>query len=504
MKHIYITTPIYYPNSDPHIGTAYTTCIADFIARYYKQRNYDVFLMTGNDENSIKVHETAQNLKIDTHTYINQMAELFKQIWQKLGIEYNKFIRTTDDYHIKTVELVFNILYERGYIYKSHYEGWYCKSCETFWTKTKVSENKTCPNIECQKPLEVVKEDNYFFRLSAFQEKLLKFYEQNPETIFPKSRYNEILSFIRMGLQDISVSRKNIEWGIKVPFDKEYIIYVWIDALTNYISGIGYPDNFFEHYWQNTYHIMGKDIIRFHAVIWPSILMALDLNLPKKIIAHGWLTTSENQKISKSKGGDMFNLKNFVFNKPDYLIMGLRYYLLREGSFGEDVPVSVERFQQIYNSELANNLGNLVSRVLALTQKNLDGIVYKKSEFSFIHNLSQKTRNDFENSVENFEFSKSMDSVIDLANFLNKKIEENRPWELTNDKESLNKLMFELIYGIIVIAKLIYPALPNISLKILDQLGIGDLNIDEKVLDKIEVKYREPLFPVLRDRAPLS
>ncbi|MCS7164963.1 MAG: methionine--tRNA ligase [Candidatus Calescibacterium sp.] len=497
MSKIYITTPIYYPNADPHVGTAYTTCIADFLSRYYQQRNFDVFFMTGNDENSIKVHETAQKLKKDTQKYTDEMADIFKQIWQKLEIQYTKFIRTTDKEHINTVEYVFNKLYQEGHIYKSYYEGWYCRNCETFWTKSKIGDNKLCPNIECQRPLELIKEDNYFLRLSNFQEKLLKFYEENPEVIFPPTRYNEVISFIKMGLQDISVSRKSVEWGIKIPFDKDYVIYVWLDALLNYISGIGYPNKFMHDYWKNVHHIMGKDIIRFHAIIWPSILMALNLDLPRKLIVHGWLTTPDNQKISKSKGGDIFNLKDFVMNSPPHLIMALRYYLIREGSFGEDVPVSLERFRHIYTSELANNIGNLISRVLALVQKNLENTVQKKSDFKFIHNVIDKTTKDFDNHIQKFELSKGIESILELANFLNKSIEENRPWELAKNKEQLNNLMFEMVYGVLFLAKLLYPIIPYTSRKIIDQLGIESLDFNPIDLERVEVRYREPLFPAL-------
>ncbi|MFN3477783.1 MAG: methionine--tRNA ligase [bacterium] len=499
MKSIYITTPIYYPNSDPHIGTAYTTIIADFLSRYYKMKNYKVFFLTGNDENSVKVEEAAQKLGLKPKEYVDKMAELFKQIWSKLDIQYDKFIRTTDEYHVKTASYVFNKLYKESYIYKGNYEGWYCKSCETFWPKSKVGQDKLCPNTECQKPLQWIKEDNYFFKLSYFQEKLIKFYEENPDNIFPKTRYNEILSFIKSGLQDISVSRKNLEWGIKVPFDINYTIYVWIDALTNYISALGYPENFMMDYWENIYHIMGKDIIRFHAVIWPSILMALNLPSPKKIIAHGWLTTPSNEKISKSKGGDMFNLKEFVFNNPPYLIMALRYYLLREGSFGDDIPVNLERFIQIYNSELANNLGNLVSRVVTLIQKNLDNKVIKKQEISEVFNLAQETENNFNKLIENFEFSKAIEVILNFSSYLNKMIEEKKPWELKNNKEKLNDILFELSYGILAISKLIYPVMPQISIKILKQMGISKINFELKDIDSLKIKYKEILFPTIKE-----
>lgn len=495
MNAIYITTPIYYPNSDPHIGTAYTTCVADFLSRYYKMKNHDVFFLTGNDENSVKVEEAAKKVNKETKEYVDQMAILFKDIWNKLQIEYDKFIRTTDEEHVKAATYIFKKLFEEGYIYKSFYEGWYCKNCETFWPKSKVGEDKKCPNVECQRELEWLKEDNYFFKLSAFQDSLIEFYENNPDVIFPKARYNEVLSFIKMGLQDISVSRKNIEWGIKVPFDREYTIYVWIDALTNYITGIGYPDNFKAHYWENVHHIMGKDIIRFHAVIWPSILMALKLPLPKKIIAHGWLITAGKEKISKSKGGDIFNLKDFVFSNPPYLIMALRYYLLREGSFGEDIPVSLERFTQIYNSELANNFGNLVSRVLAIIQKNLDGQVYKHTDISSLANIIDSFTSKYYHHVENYEFSKALEMVVEIANILNKKIEENKPWEI-NDREKLNNLMFELIFGIVNIAKLLYPVIPYTSKKILEQIGLSSFDTN---IEKVEIKYREALFPTIKN-----
>ncbi|MEN3014703.1 MAG: methionine--tRNA ligase [bacterium] len=507
MSKVYITTPIYYPNSDPHVGTAYTTIVADFLARYYRQRGKTVFYLTGTDENSVKVEEAAQKLNKPTKQYVDEMASIFREIWQKLNISYDKFIRTTDDYHIQTAQFVFQKLYEKGYIYKSYYEGWYCNSCETFWPSSKLGDEKVCPNIECRKPLTIVKEDNYFFKLSDFQEKLIKYYEQNPDSIFPKTRYNEVLSFIKMGLQDISVSRKNIEWGIKVPFDPNYTIYVWIDALTNYISGIGYPYNFEEEYWQNVYHIMGKDIIRFHAVIWPSILLALGLEPPKKLIVHGWLTTPENKKISKSTGGDIFKLREFISNNPEHMIMGLRYYLLKEGSFGEDIPISVERYVQIYNSDLANNVGNLLSRIVALIQKNLESKVYKKSSLEFIPTLYSQVLKEYNKYVENFEFSKAMDIIIDFSNHLNKKIEENRPWEMKNQKDKLNDLMFELCLGLVGIFTFLYPAIPYSSYQALNQLGLekildkASFNVSDLYLDGIEsfeIRSRQVLFPAIK------
>lgn len=497
----YITTPIYYPNSEPHIGTAYTTIACDVISRFYKQKNYDVFFLTGTDENSNKIIESANKVNKKPIEYVNEMAELFKNIWKNLDIEYTKFIRTTEDYHIKTAQFVFQKLYEQGYIYKGLYEGWYCIHCETFWTTSKVDDSKLCPNIECRRPLNYIKEENYFFKLSAFEDKLLKYYEDNPDFVYPDYRFNEVVSFVKSGLQDLSVSRKYNNWGIKVPFDQDYSIYVWIDALTNYISALGYPFelDLFDKYWEVAYHMVGKDIIRFHAVIWPAILMALNIKLPKKIIAHGWLMY-DNQKISKSKGGDIFNLKEIALSNDKIKISALRYYLLREGSFGQDIPVSLERFKYIYTSELSNNIGNLFSRVLAIIERKLNKYVFKESDFSYIQNsfINERLSN-FDKELSNFNYSKAVLEILNLADYLNKIIENYKVWEIKD--KNLNQIMYELVYSLVVLNKMLYPFMPFIANNILEQLNLPleSLKWDYTIPDSFNIKERKILFPKIEN-----
>lgn len=497
----YITTPIYYPNSEPHIGTAYTTIACDVISRFYKQKNYDVFFLTGTDENSNKIIESANKVNKKPIEYVNEMAELFKNIWKNLDIEYTKFIRTTEDYHIKTAQFVFQKLYEQGYIYKGLYEGWYCIHCETFWTTSKVDDSKLCPNIECRRPLNYIKEENYFFKLSAFEDKLLKYYEDNPDFVYPDYRFNEVVSFVKSGLQDLSVSRKYNNWGIKVPFDQDYSIYVWIDALTNYISALGYPFelDLFDKYWEVACHMVGKDIIRFHAVIWPAILMALNIKLPKKIIAHGWLMY-DNQKISKSKGGDIFNLKEIALSNDKIKISALRYYLLREGSFGQDIPVSLERFKYIYTSELSNNIGNLFSRVLAIIEKKLNKYVFKESDFSYIQNsfINERLSN-FDKELSNFNYSKAVLEILNLADYLNKIIENYKVWEIKD--KNLNQIMYELVYSLVVLNKMLYPFMPFIANNILEQLNLPleSLKWDYTIPDSFNIKERKILFPKIEN-----
>jgi methionyl-tRNA synthetase len=497
----YITTPIYYPNSEPHIGTAYTTIACDVISRFYKQKNYDVFFLTGTDENSNKIIESATKLNKDPKEYVDEMAVLFKTIWKNLDIEYTKFIRTTEDYHIKTAQFVFKKLYDQGYIYKGLYEGWYCIHCETFWLASKVDESKLCPNIECRRPLNYIKEENYFFKLSAFEDKLLKYYQENPDFVYPDYRFNEVISFVKTGLQDLSVSRKYNNWGIRVPFDESFSIYVWIDALTNYISALGYPFELelFNKYWEVAYHMVGKDIIRFHAVIWPAILMALNLKLPQKIIVHGWLTY-DNQKISKSKGGDIFNLKNIALSNDKIKISAIRYYLLREGSFGQDIPVSLERFKYIYTSELSNNIGNLFSRVLAIIDKKLNKQVFKESDFKYISiSFINEVITNFDKGLSNLNYSKAILEILNLADYLNKVIEENKVWEIKDNK--LNQIMYELLYSLIVLNKMMYPLIPFISNSIVEQLNLDEesLKWDSKVSEIISVKERRILFPKIEN-----
>ena len=371
MEKFYITTPIYYPSANFHIGHCYTTIIADSIARYKRLSGYDVFFLTGTDEHGEKIEKKAKENGVTPKEYVDKIVDNAKDLWKSLGISYDKFIRTTDEYHEKAVQKIFNKLYEQGDIYKGEYEGLYCTPCESFWTETQLVDGK-CP--DCGRDVHIVKEESYFFKLSKYQDKLIKLYEEHPEFIQPESRKNEMLNnFIKPGLEDLCVSRTTFNWGIPVTFDAKHVVYVWIDALTNYITALGYmsdDDSLFKKYWPADLHLVGKEIVRFHTIIWPALLMALDLPLPKKVFGHGWLII-DGGKISKSLG----NYKDPREYIDLYGVDAVRYFALREVPFGNDGTFSESALIARTNADLANILGNLVNRTISMSYKYFDGIV---------------------------------------------------------------------------------------------------------------------------------
>ena len=375
MEKFYITTPIYYPSANFHIGHCYTTIIADSIARYKRLAGYDVFFLTGTDEHGEKIEKKAKENGVTPKEYVDKIVDNAKDLWKSLGISYDKFIRTTDEYHEKAVQKIFNKLYEQGDIYKGEYEGLYCTPCESFWTETQLVDGK-CP--DCGRDVHIVKEESYFFKLSKYQDKLIKLYEEHPEFIQPESRKNEMLNnFIKPGLEDLCVSRTTFNWGIPVTFDAKHVVYVWIDALTNYITALGYmseDDSLFKKYWPADLHLVGKEIVRFHTIIWPALLMALDLPLPKKVFGHGWLII-DGGKISKSLG----NYKDPREYINLYSVDAIRYFALREVPFGNDGTFSESALIARINADLANILGNLVNRTISMSYKYFDGIVLEPS-----------------------------------------------------------------------------------------------------------------------------
>ena len=375
MEKFYITTPIYYPSANFHIGHCYTTIIADSIARYKRLAGYDVFFLTGTDEHGEKIEKKAKENGVTPKEYVDKIVDNAKDLWKSLGISYDKFIRTTDEYHEKAVQKIFNKLYEQGDIYKGEYEGLYCTPCESFWTETQLVDGK-CP--DCGRDVHIVKEESYFFKLSKYQDKLIKLYEEHPEFIQPESRKNEMLNnFIKPGLEDLCVSRTTFNWGIPVTFDAKHVVYVWIDALTNYITALGYmseDDSLFKKYWPADLHLVGKEIVRFHTIIWPALLMALDLPLPKKVFGHGWLII-DGGKISKSLG----NYKDPREYINLYGVDAIRYFALREVPFGNDGTFSESALIARINADLANILGNLVNRTISMSYKYFDGIVLEPS-----------------------------------------------------------------------------------------------------------------------------
>lgn len=501
----YITTPIFYPNSSPHIGTAYTTVAADALARYHRLLGEEVYFLTGTDENAQKIVRTAEANHVDPRTYVDGVVERFKELWLALDISYDDFIRTTEVRHQKVVQQIFTKLYEQGDIYKSEYSGWYCTPCETFWMENKLIEGK-CPNADCGRDVELLKEESYFFRLSKYQEALLKHIEEHLEFIQPVSRRNEMLRFIESGLEDLCVSRTTFQWGIKVPFDPKHVVYVWLDALINYISALGYPEGEnYKRFWPADVHIMGKDIVRFHAVIWPIILMALDIPLPKAIYGHGWYLTKDGGKISKSRG----NVQDSFALIQRYGSDAIRYFLLREMQVGTDGTYSEDNVVERLNSDLANDFGNFVSRSLAMVVKYREGIVphpgQDGSQEQELKTLSQEVKKAVEKRLEVCDPASALEEIWRFVARCNKYVDETAPWVLAKQetqRERLDTVLYTFVECIRVMAVLTAPFMPGLPPKICALLGLEEGFIRWEEADQwgiIEpgtlVKKGEQLFP---------
>ena len=482
-KNFYITTPIYYPSAKPHMGHAYSSIIADFFARFKRIDGFDVHFLTGTDEHGLKIQRAAENKNIEPLDFCNEISQTFRDLSKTLNLSNTDFIRTTEERHKKTVQYLWSQLEKNDDIYLSKYSGWYSVSDEAFYNEDEIT-NKDGNKIAVisGSTVEWIEEESYFFRLSKWQDKLLTYYDNNPDFISPKSRKNEVISFVKSGLKDLSISRKAFSWGIKVPNNSEHVIYVWLDALTNYISALNYPstdDELFKKFWPASVHLIGKDILRFHAVYWPAFLMAAKIPLPQKIYGHGWILSGE-EKMSKSKGNILDPLD--IINT--YGLDPLRYYLIKEVSFGNDGNISQDKLEDCINSDLANNYGNLCQRVTAFAEKNCNSKIPEIKNFNkddllilnrFTENLP-KIRNEIDNQNINFYIDFIVNSLFEANKYFN----DQEPWKKKDDKERLDTIVYTSLEVIRKISFMLYPIIPDSikrALKIFN-LDLDDINFE--------------------------
>ena len=480
-KNFYITTPIYYPSAKPHMGHAYSSIVADFFARFKKIDGFNVHFLTGTDEHGLKIQRAAEVKNVDTLKFCDEISKTFRKLSKTLNLSNTDFIRTTEERHKKTVQYLWNMLEKNDEIYLSKYSGWYSVSDEAFYNEDEIEtiDGKKIA-INSKSEVEWVDEESYFFRLSKWEKPLLDFYEKNPDFISPKSRKNEIISFVKSGLKDLSVSRKSFSWGIKVPNNKDHIIYVWLDALTNYISALNYPNkenDLFKTFWPASIHLIGKDILRFHAVYWPAFLLAAKIELPKKVYGHGWILSGD-EKMSKSKGNILDPLEII----EQYGLDPLRYYLIKEVSFGNDGNISQDRLEDCINSDLANNFGNLCQRVTAFAMNNCQGLIPKDIDFE---KEDLVILDDFKLNIENIRVKIDEQDVNYYINFIvnslfvaNKYFNDQEPWKKKDNPKRMNTIVYTTFEIIRKISFMLYPIIPDTALKALKIFEINENNIN--------------------------
>jgi len=480
-KNFYITTPIYYPSAKPHMGHAYSSIIADFFARFKRIQGYKVHFLTGTDEHGQKIQRAAERKGMEPLKFCDEISETFRNLSQTLNLSNDDFIRTTEIRHEKSVHNLWNILEKKNEIYLSKYSGWYSVSDEAFYTEDEIDiSNDTKVASISGSTVEWVEEESYFFKLSKWQEPLLKYYSEHPDFILPISRKNEVISFVKSGLKDLSVSRKSFSWGIKVPSNNNHVIYVWLDALTNYLSALNYPnqnDNLYKNFWPASIHLIGKDILRFHAVYWPAFLLAADIPLPERIYGHGWILSGE-EKMSKSKG----NILDPIEIIKTYGLDSLRYYLIKEVSFGNDGNISKEKLQSCINSDLANNYGNLCQRVISFNEKNCNLKIPKINSFNKDDlDLLKRFSDNFDmlvKYIDNQDLNSYMNFVVESLFLANKYFNDHEPWKKKSDQLRLNTIVYVSLEIIRKISIMLYPVIPSSSLKVLNIFDISEKEID--------------------------